>query len=369
MKVPFYDLKLQNEVIKEELWASWNEILNENSFILGDKVEIFEENYALFNNAKHVVGVANGTDAIELLIRALDLDKDSRILIPAHTFIATALAVIRSGHEFELVDVDKSSMLINRDSLKHVDLSQIGCVIPVHMYGQQVDLSDLRVLLNSDIRIIEDGAQSQGSTFKGFFLQSESEGVATSFYPGKNLGAFGDAGAIVTNNEKIALRIQELRNYGSTLKYHHPQIGFNSRLDSIQASVLSQKLLHLSSWNYMRAELAKRYLEALEPVEGITLPSVSNSANHVWHLFVIRVKKRDDLYKWLKFNGIDVGIHYPKPIHLHSAFERKGYAKGDFPVAEEIAETCLSLPLFPGMTFSQQDYVIEKVQQGIREIN
>ena len=368
MRVPFYDLSHQNQIIVEEVMDSWEKIVKENSFILGQSVREFESKYSEFAVVRHTVGVANGTDAIELLLRAIGLSKNEKVLVPANTFIATPLAALRAGLDFEFVDVDPTSMLLTSEFVAERGFSDISCVIPVNLYGQLVDSEKIADLVGKNVRIIEDGAQSQGATLRGESVFKKIEGVATSFYPGKNLGAFGDAGAILTNNSEVYENLKKLRNYGSEIKYHHPDVGFNSRLDSLQAVVLMSKLVHLNDWNESRRKLAERYLSVFDGDERIKLPGVNKDGIHVWHLFVVRVEKRDLLQKFLLENGVDTGIHYPTPAHLHGAFRHKKHAKGDFPNAEKIAATCLSLPLYPGMTESQQEYVIDKVLEGLEKM-
>jgi dTDP-4-amino-4,6-dideoxygalactose transaminase len=368
MKVPFYDLNYQNQIIFDQVMDAWAKIVNENSFILGSSVSDFESKYSEFAGVKHTIGVANGTDAIELLLRAIGLEKGEKVLVPANTFIATPLAAIRAGLDYEFIDVDPNSMLLTSEFIKQRGYSDISCVVPVNLYGQLADSESIAELVGKNVKVIEDGAQSQGAELRGQSVSKSVEGVSTSFYPGKNLGAFGDGGAILTNNANIYENLKKLRNYGSEIKYHHPEIGFNSRLDSLQAAVLSLKLRHLDQWNEMRRKIAARYLSAFEGNKQITLPGVNTEGIHVWHLFVIRVEDRDRLQHYLADKGIDTGIHYPTPAHLHGAFRQKNYAKGDFPNAESIASTSLSLPLYPGMTESQQDYVIEKVVEGVERL-
>lgn len=357
MKVPFYDLTHQNSQVKDEVISGWQKVIDGNSFILGEEVAKFEAQLAKYYEAQFALGVGNGTDAIEILLRSLNLRADSAVMLPANTFIATPLAVIRAGLRVKLVDPNPGTMLLDVNSLS-VASSDFEALVPVHLYGQMCDVESISSFVGKDIPIIEDAAQSQGASFKGDHSGKHSIGAATSFYPGKNLGAFGDAGGIVTSMAKVYESCLAIRNYGSPRKYYHPVLGFNSRLDSVQAVVLSAKLSKLKDFNDSRRKLADNYMRMLSTFSEIRLPETDEQAHHVWHLFVIRVANRDKIADLMLKKGVQTIIHYPKPVHLQESLEFLGYNRGDFPVAEDISENCLSLPLFPGMTDEQQEYVV-----------
>jgi dTDP-4-amino-4,6-dideoxygalactose transaminase len=363
MEVKFYDLAFQNQMIKNEILRQWETIIDGNSFVLGDCVEKFEQLFAEYNGVDFCAGVANGTDALEILLRASELPENTQVLLPANTFAATAFAVSRAGYKIALVDINYDTMLIDTDSLDEEKLKKIRAIIPVHLYGQMVDIKELIKKIGRDVLIIEDAAQSQGAVSNDLKPGQASFGAATSFYPGKNLGAFGDAGAIVTNSQETIDKVRALRNYGSVKRYEHPTFGFNSRLDSLQAVVLLQKLIHLDNWNEQRNALAENYLEFLDNIDNITLPMKNSGSHHVWHLFVVRVPERENFMKYLLSKDIQTSIHYPKPIHLHGAFKELGYMNGEFPNAEKSASECVSLPLYPGMSSDQQEYVIEVIKE------
>jgi dTDP-4-amino-4,6-dideoxygalactose transaminase len=364
-QIKFYDLTIQNSCILEGVQQRWRDLISENTFIQGNAVTSFEKRYSDFARIRNTIGVANGTDAIELLLRASDIPKDSTILIPAHTFIATALAVLRAGYKVELVDVAEGNMLVDPVTVAEKISKQTKGFVAVHLYGQLVDMKEIASLMRDRVFLFEDGAQSQGASLNGDYAGTYSSGVATSFYPGKNLGAFGDAGAVSTNDDAIAEKVRSLGNYGSLKKYFHPEIGFNSRLDTLQAVVLDEKLKHLNKWNSERQNLARNYLEKLNGVEQIRLPQVSEVDGHVWHLFVIRVPERDEVVQRMQNLGVQCIIHYPRAIHLQGGLAELGYKVGDFPVAESIADSCLSLPLYPGMTESDQDYVVDCLKAAV----
>lgn len=366
-QIKFNDLTLQNSLVRENVQKRWSELISENSFIQGSDVTSFEKRYSEFARVRHTIGVANGTDAIELLLRASGIPKGSTVLIPAHTFIATALAALRAGYDVELVDVSEETMLVDPKTVAERISKKSKAFIAVHLYGQLVDMKVVRELLSDEILLFEDGAQSQGASLRGDNAGAFSVGVATSFYPGKNIGAFGDAGAVCTNDDTIAAKVRALGNYGSLKKYFHPEVGFNSRLDTLQAVVLDEKLKHINAWNVERQNLARNYLEKLNEFDPIRLPQVSEIDGHVWHLFVVRVPARDDVVQKMQERGVQTIIHYPRPIHLQEGLSELGYNKGDFPVAEAIADTCLSLPLYPGMTESDQDYVVDCLKAVVKK--
>jgi dTDP-4-amino-4,6-dideoxygalactose transaminase len=365
-RIPLVDLRAQQRVVADEVNAGFAKVMERTAFILGAEVEAFESAFAEFSGAAHCVGVANGTDAVELALRALDIGKGDEVVIPANTFVATAEAILRAGATPVLVDVDPDYLLIDVDQAVARAGSATRVVMPVHLFGQIAPVEQLRERVGGNVEIIEDAAQCQGATRRGAGPASIGRAAATSFYPGKNLGAFGDAGAVLTNDGDVARRLRILRNHGGETKYEHTMIGVNSRLDTLQAVVLSAKLARLADWNAQRREAARRYDELLADVDGVTLPQTMAGNVHVWHLYVIRVDNRDQVLKALQEAGIEAGIHYPHPVHLHGAFRDLGYGPGDFPVAEHAADRILSLPLFAEITPAQQERVVSELEQALR---
>ena len=361
--VPFVDLAYQNEIVKEQIFQGWSQLLSEADFVLGEQVRQFEADFANFSGVLECVGVGNGGDAVEFSLRVLGVESGDEVIIPANTFIATATAIVRIGAIPVLTDVDLATQLIDPiDVIKRIT-GRTKAVIAVHLFGQMAPMKKLwSICQKHGISLIEDAAQAQGSVQDGRSLGFYSDAVATSFYPGKNLGAYGDAGAILTNNRELAHQLREMRNYGGTVKYVHNSMGYNSRLDNLQAVVLNAKLAHLNQWNEQRNKIAMAYLESFAAVGNITMPVVATGNLHVWHLFVVQVSNRQQMIEHLTRHNVGFGIHYPTPIHLHEAFTFLGAKLGDFPTAEKLSETILSLPMYPGMTNAQIDYVAETVK-------
>ena len=360
--VPLVDLGWQHREIEGEVLEGWNEVLANTSFILGPQVEAFEREFAEFCEVGHCVGVGSGTDALELALRALDVGPGDEVVLPANTFIATALAVSRLGARPVLVDSDKAH-LMSVERLKEVVSSRTKAIIPVHLYGQMAPVAEIRQEF-PHIPVVEDGAQSQGARRSGRRSGSVGHISATSFYPGKNIGAYGDGGAVLTDSDDLAGRVRKLRNWGSEIKYHHPEMGFNSRLDTLQAAVLTAKLKRLDAWNALRQVAAGIYHELLADSQ-IGLPVVGDSNEHVWHLYVIEVEERDRVLEHLNSMGVGAGIHYPVPVHLQGAYEHLGYGPGAFPNAEAASHRILSLPMYPGITESDQEYVVDCLKQAL----
>lgn len=366
MNIPLVDLKAQLKTIEAEVRSGWDRVLSSTGFILGSEVAKFETDFAEFSLLPHAVGVGNGTDAIELAVRALGLGPGDEVIVPANTFIATALGAARAGVRIVLVDSDTKYHQMDPSAVEDVISSRTKALIPVHLYGQAAPMEALdAVAQKHSLAIVEDAAQAHGATRHGRPVGSWGAAATFSFYPGKNLGAFGDAGAVATRDEGMAKACRGLRNYGSEIKYHHPQMGFNSRMDALQAVVLNAKLEHLAAWNARRAERAERYRSLLEGIEGITLPETMPGNVHVWHLFVVRVPRRDKVLEGLHARGIGAGIHYPIPIHLQGAFEDLGYRKGAFPIAEQASNEIISLPLFPELSDEQQDAVVAALRESL----
>jgi dTDP-4-amino-4,6-dideoxygalactose transaminase len=364
--VPPVDLRLQHEAIAEEVAQGFAAVFDKTAFILGPAVAAFEAAYAGFIGARHCVGVANGTDALELGLRAAGVDADAEVLLPANTFIATALAVLRAGARPVLVDCDPDFYLLDVEQAAARVTKRTRFLMPVHLYGQMAPVEKIDLLAKTcGLTVIEDAAQAQGARRHGRAAGTCGLAAGTSFYPGKNLGAYGDAGAVTTDSDEIAGRLRALRNYGSEVKYHHPELGFNSRLDTLQAVVLNAKLKRLAGWNEARRRAARRYDELLADLPAVTPPRTLAGNEHVFHLYVVRVPDRDLVVKKLNADGIGAQIHYPVPIHLQGAFRQLGLGAGSFPVAEKAAREILSLPMFPEITADQQARVVASLRRAL----
>ncbi|MBI3183465.1 MAG: DegT/DnrJ/EryC1/StrS family aminotransferase [Myxococcales bacterium] len=364
--IPLVDLKAQHHQIAAEVAQGFAAVLENTSFILGKEVAQFEEAFARFSGVSHCVGVANGTDALELALRAAGIGQGDEVILPANTFIATALAVARAGATPVLVDCDPDFQLIDLRQAEAKVGKRTKAVMPVHLFGQAAPMERVLELARpAGILVIEDAAQAHGAKRQGRTAGSFGLAAGVSFYPGKNLGAYGDGGAVLTSSAELAKKVRALRNYGSEVKYHHPETGFNSRLDTLQAVVLSAKLSRLAGWNELRRGAAARYHELLSGIGGIDLPRTLPGNEHIWHLYVVRVPRRDEVLKKLQAAGIGAGIHYPVPIHLQGAFAHLGHQKGDFPCAERAAEEILSLPLFAEITPEQQERVAGELRKAV----
>ena len=363
--IPFVDLAGQHAEVREEVERGWAGVIARTSFVLGPEVGAFETEFAAFSRLRHCIGVGNGTDALELALRAAGIGPGDEVLVPANTFIASVVAVERAGATPVLVDSDASTHLIDVADAGHRVTARTRAIMPVHLFGQMAPMAAVADLAQRHgLIVVEDAAQSQGATqgeapSGGWGLVS-----ATSFYPGKNLGAYGDAGAVLTDDDDMADRVRRLRNYGSQVKYHHPEIGFNSRLDTLQAVVLLAKLRRLGEWNQRRRDAAARYGSLLSALD-VTLPVTAPGNQHVWHLYVIRVAERDRVLQELADEGIGVGIHYPVPVHLQGACAHLGHQPGDFPVAEAAAQEILSLPMHPHLSPADQERVAESLAAAL----
>ncbi|WP_104175181.1 DegT/DnrJ/EryC1/StrS aminotransferase family protein [Arthrobacter sp. Y81] len=359
LSVPLVDLGAQQQEIAEEVESGIRQVFARTSFIGGPEVAEFEQAYARFVGARHCVGVANGTDALELGLRAAGVMPGGEVILPANTFIATAEAVSRIGAVPVPVDVDPDYLLIDPRRVSEAVTEATQAIVAVHLFGQAAFVEKLKAAAyGCGAVIVEDAAQAQGASRHGRFAGTLGSVAGTSFYPGKNLGAAGDAGAVLTDDDGIAARVRLLGAHGSSVKYEHDAIGMNSRLDTIQAVVLNSKLRRLAAWNERRREAAARYSEMLRDVPGIVLPRTAEGNVDVWHLYVIRILERDRVLAALNGAGIGAGIHYPVPMHLSRAYRHLGFCRGSFPVAEEAAATMLSLPIYPHITARQQEYVI-----------
>ena len=363
--IPLADLQAQYQAIGEEIDAAIQRVISKSSFILGPEVTNFEQAFAAYCGAAHCVGVSSGTAALELALRALGVGPGDEVITVAHTFIATAEAISAVGAKPVFVDIEPHSYNLAPEAFAEAITPRTRAVMPVHLYGQPADMTRInRIAREHGLRVIEDAAQAHGATWEGRRAGVLGDAACFSFYPGKNLGAYGDAGAVVTNRAEIAEQVRLLRNHGRRAKYLHEQIGFGERLDALQAAILGAKLSHLGKWIEERNRLAARYTSRLADLE-LVLPQVSEQARHAWHLYVVRTPRRDEMLEHLHQQGIGAGVHYPIPLHLQPAYAELGYGRGDLPVTELVADTCLSLPLYPEMTEEQQDRVIQCIAEFV----
>jgi len=346
-QIPLVDLAAQYATIKEEIDEAISRVLADTGFILGRDVTLFEEEFAAFCDARYAVGVDSGTSALELALRAYGIGPGDQVITVANTFIATVLAISYTGATPVLVDIHPETYTMDPSLLEAAITDQTRAIIPVHLYGQPADMDPiLDIARYYNLVMIEDACQAHGARYKGERVGSLGDAAAFSFYPAKNLGAYGDGGIIVSNDEKVANFVGVARNYGQSEKYHHTFIGYNHRLDTLQAAILRVKLRHLGAWNAARRQHAQRYSELL--AGGlVTLPMEPDYAESVYHLYVVRSRGRDELQGRLREAGISTGIHYPAPIHLQPAYQDLGYERGSFPVTEEYAGQILSLPMYP----------------------
>jgi len=360
--IPLVDLAAQHAEVASEVEAGFAAVIGRTAFILGAEVEEFERSFAAFAGVSHCIGVANGTDALELALRAAGAGPGDEVIVPANTFVATALAVVRAGATPVFADCDDTHQLIDPRALRLGPRTR--AVVAVHLYGQMAAVEDL-VSAAPGIALVEDAAQAHGASRHG--RQAGTIGIAagTSFYPGKNLGAYGDGGAVLTGSDAIATAVRALRNYGGTVKYHHDVLGTNSRLDTLQAVVLRAKLRRLATWNAARRAAAARYDELLAGLPQVVRPRTAPGNEHVWHLYAVRVPRRDRLLERLLAAGIGAAIHYPVPLPLQPAFAHLGHRRGDFPVSERAAAETLSLPMFPHITAAQQERVVDALRAAL----
>jgi len=365
--VPFVDLRSQHEALSDDLQAAFNRVLEASSFILGDEVAAFEREFAAYLGASHAIGVASGLDALRLSLVALDIGPGDEVVVPANTYIATALAVSACGARPVLVDADERTNGLDPARLPSALTPRTKAVIPVHLYGQPCDIEAIQeIAARAGIHVVEDACQAHGARVAGRACGTFGAAGCFSFYPSKNLGAAGDGGMVVTDRSDVADRLRLLRDYGQARKFHHVVKGLNSRLDGLQAALLRAKLPHLDGWNADRAARASRYANDLRSVQGLGLPAVLSAPEHVYHLFVVRVQRRDALMKHLADRGIQAGIHYPVPIHRQPAYADLGYDRNSFPMAGRLADEVLSLPMYPELQPDQQELVVDAIAEFSR---
>lgn len=362
MRVPFVSLKPMHQEMHCELTDAFHATLNENNYIMGKEWEHFQKLFAHFCGVSKAVGCGTGLDALYLILKALEIKEGDEVIVPSNTFIATALAVSYTGATPVLVEPDIETYTINPELIEEKITKKTKAIIAVHLYGRCAEMNAImKVAEKYGLAVIEDAAQAHGAKYKGKTAGSLADAAGFSFYPGKNLGAFGDAGIVTTDKPGLANRIMMLGNYGSIEKYHHELLGTNSRLDEIQAAFLSKKLKHLKYWNEERNRIAERYLTEIKN-PSITLPTRVNEGDYqVWHIFAVRCKERDKLQNYLTQHEIGTNIHYPIPIHLQKCYSFLGIQKGELPIAEEISSTVLSLPMYYGMTNEEIGYVIDTI--------
>ncbi len=360
MDIPLCDLKAQYASIADEVDPKVREVIASTRYIGGPEVSGFEKEFAEFSQSPHCVGVASGTAALHLAFIGAGMEPGDEVITVSHTFIATAEPIAPLGGKVRFVDIDEDTYNMDVSQIENAITEKTKILLPVHLYGQPVDMDPiLEIAEKHDLTVIEDAAQAHGAVYKGERVCGSMGALATfSFYPGKNLGAYGDAGAILAKDAAVADRMNRLANHGRADKYLHDEEGYNFRLDALQAAILRIKLRHLSSWTEERRRVAALYQERLSGLSGVIAPKVASFANPVWHLYVIRVPERDRVLQGLRDSGIDAGVHYPVPLHLQPAYRYLGYEEGSLPVTEKVAKEILSLPIFPEMTEAQVDRVV-----------
>ncbi|MGP8216191.1 MAG: DegT/DnrJ/EryC1/StrS family aminotransferase [Bacteroidia bacterium] len=360
--IPFFSFSEINKVEHDEIFAQFEKVYNSGQYILGENVKTFEKQFAEYYGTRYCAGVGNGLDALFLSLTALGIGNGDEVVVPSNTYIATVLAVTHAG-AVPVFAEPSETFNISPENVEQAITSRTKAIIPVHLYGQACDMTRIMELAERhSIYVIEDNAQAQGAMHKKRHTGSFGILNCTSFYPAKNIGALGDAGAITTNNKELNEKIRELGNYGSRVKYVNNIIGYNSRLDEVQAAFLQVKLKYLDKWNKERVLIAEQYNNRLKEIGDLILPTVIAESTSVYHQYVIRTAKRDGLQEYLSRNNIGTLIHYPIPPHLQKAYSYLGFKKGDFPAAEKMADTCLSLPIYPGLTEDQVEFISGKIK-------
>ena len=364
-KIPFVDLPAQYQTIGNDVDAAIAGVVKSCAFILGPDVKLFEEEFADYCGTAYAVGVDSGTSAIELMLRAYEVGQGDEVIIPANTYIATALAVSYTGAVPVFVEPDPLTYNIHASNIEKAITVKTRAIIPVHLCGQAVDMDPIKELAaRRSLLVLEDACQAHGARYKGKRVGGLGDAAAFSFYPGKNLGAYGDGGMITTNDKKIIDTVRMLRDYGQTEKYHHVKVGYNHRLDTIQAAILRVKLKHLDQWNEARRKNAVLYQKLMADFD-IQLPVVAENCEAIWHLFMIQADHREELKNKLGQKGVSTGIHYPIPIHLQGAYANLGHKKGDFPVTEKLADKILSLPMYAELPEEMLKYVVEVIKESL----
>lgn len=372
MQVPFLDLKIQYKSIKQEVDPAIQKVIDNTAFILGESVSNFEKAFAEAHNVKYCLGTSSGTDANHLVLWSLGIKSGDEVIIPANTFIATAWGVTLCGAKPVFVDCHPESYNLDPAKVEAAITPKTKAIVAVHLYGQPADMNKLQEIADRlNLFLVEDAAQSHLAEYENKKIGTLSSASSFSFYPGKNLGAYGEAGAVVTNDDNLYNVLKMMREHGQSKKYYHDTFGHNYRMEGIQGAVLGVKLKHLDKWTDGRRNAAAKYRELLKDIEQIQLPKEMSNVKHVYHLFVIQVKgdeknreeERNKLQQFLTENGVATGLHYAIPLHQQKCFQDLGYKKGDFPVTEQLAESGLSLPMFPELTYEQISYVTDKIKE------
>ncbi|HMP81550.1 MAG TPA: DegT/DnrJ/EryC1/StrS family aminotransferase [Verrucomicrobiota bacterium] len=361
-KVPYLDLPAQLRALRKDIDAVIAKTIDNTSFCLGPDTVQFEKDFAAYCGAQHCVGFNSGTSALHVALMLLNVGRDDEVITTPMTFVATSWAISYVSAKPVYVDIDDATFNLDPKQIEKAITPRTKVVMPVHLYGHPFDIDPIRAICKKhNLPLVEDAAQAHGAKYKGKTIGTFGEISCFSFYPGKNLGACGEGGALVTNNAAFDKRARSLREHGSTVRYYHDEVGFNYRMEGIQGAVLGVKLKHLNDWTANRQRVAKRYAELLKDTP-LQLPHQADWAESVWHLYVVRHPKRDDLKKHLEANGVGCALHYPLPLHLQKCYASLGYKKGDFPVAEKAAEQCLSLPIYPELTDTQILRVVEVIK-------
>lgn len=364
VKVPFLDLKVQYHSIKNEVDKKLVEVCENTAFSMGPFVEEFEKKFAEYLGVKHFVATSTGTSALHSALLAFGIGNGDEVLVPVNTFTATAESVVMVGAKPVFVDNDPLTYNMDISKIEQLITHKTRAIIPVHLYGQPIDMEKIvEIASKHNLIVIEDCAQAHGAKFKGKMVGTFGHAACFSFYPGKNLGSYGEGGGVATNSDEIAEKIDKIRNHGSKIKYVHEFVGYNYHMHGFQGAVLTIKLKYLDGWNKRRREIAEKYTQKLKEIKDLALPYVQKECEHVFHLYVIRTSYREELKQFLNDNGVGTNIHYPYPLHLQESYKFLGYKQGDFPVAEDYAPKLLSLPMFPEMTDEQIDYVVEKIKE------
>ncbi|GAB4563753.1 MAG: DegT/DnrJ/EryC1/StrS family aminotransferase [Anaerolineae bacterium] len=366
--IPLVDLKAQYQLIRDEIDAAIQRVIDNTAFIMGPEVKAFEEEFAAYCEASYAVGVSSGTAALFLALKACGIGPGDEVITTPMTFIATAEAVSQAGARPVFVDIDPRTYNIDPDQVQAAISPRTRAILPVHLYGQPAEMDPLLAIARRHgLWVIEDAAQAHGARYKGRRVGTLGDIACFSFYPGKNLGAYGDAGAVVTNNPELAARVRALRDHGRRSKYVHDELGWGERLDALQAAILRVKLRYLDQWNEARRQRAQTYSELLADL-NVVLPFVPSHIEPVFHCYVIRTPRRDEVLQALREQGIGAGIHYPIALHQQPAYRSLGYGEGAFPVAEQCSREVLSLPMYPELTQEQQQLVVDALRNAMREL-
>lgn len=367
MNLPFFSLTRQYNKIKDEIEDAVNGVLSSGKYIMGENVLKFEDEFANYCGVKYAVGVASGSDALVLVLNALNVN-GSDVLTVSHTFISTADAITKNNAKIKFVDIDRDNFNINVSLLSKAITNSTKGILPVHMYGFPAEMNQIKEIADENgLWVVEDAAQAHGTQYFGKHVGSFGDAGCFSFFPSKNLGAYGDAGMVVTNNKDLAEKMKMLRNYGQPSKHHHNIVGYNSRLDEIQAAILRVKLKHLNRWIEQRRKFAKIYDDELSNQKEVSIPGEKTNTGHSYYLYVIKTSRRDKLMEWLMKKGVDTGIHYPIPVHLQKSYNNLGYPIGSLPVTERVANEILSLPLYPEITEDEILYVAKMLKMFYSE--